>query len=286
MNKKHLKILSFVFLLGLVPCLLISFTANKYETGVGVLKRMLESIEDVKTLKYSMKIAERIRGKMVNYESKVKLQVSPRKLYLNVKGPEVLWIEGQNNGKALVNPNAFPYINLSLDPYGSIMRQDQHHTIHEIGFNYLGDIISYYMHKLGEKAEKVFVYMGEDKFNGRDCYKVNIYNPDFQFVNYIVQKGEDVIKIARKLRVSEFLILENNPKISDYDDVKAGETIKVPNAYCKLCIIHIDKHFVLPISNKVFDDKGLLESYEYHNLEVNPPITPEEFTRKYKDYNF
>lgn len=252
-----------------------------------LIEKIFTSIENVKTLRYNLQCNERIKGRMQHTESKVKLQVSPRKLYLSLKGPEVLWIQGANNGDALVNPGSFPYINLNLDPYGSLMRKDQHHTIHEMGFRYLADILRDGMRRAGDKLDKYFTVLDdEEKYNGRPCYKLHISFPDYAWGPYTVKKGENLTTIARKLRVSEYMVLENNPKINGYNDVKEGQIIQVPNAYAKLTLLLIDKELLLPVNNKVFDDKGLFETYEYYNLQVNTPIAPEEFTKEYKDYNF
>jgi outer membrane lipoprotein-sorting protein len=250
-----------------------------------LVQKMISSIKDIRTLRYNLKCSERINGKMVQTESQVKLQAKPRKVYLYLKGPEVLWIEGQNNGQALVNPNSFPYVNLNLDPYGSIMRKDQHHTIHEMGFAYLGDILETVVTKVGDDFNKYFDYSGEDKFQNRPCHKVLINNHDFTYVNYTVKKGENLVTIARKLKVSEYMILEKN-KLSDYHSVKEGQEILVPNSYAKLVMLSIDKQNNLPVSIKTFDDKGLFESYEYHNLQVNVKIPDEEFSKSFKDYKF
>ena len=80
-----------------------------------LIDKIFAAVENVKTLRYNLECNERIKGKMQHTESKVKLQISPRKLYLYIKGIEVLWVQGQNNGNALVNPNSFPYINLNLE---------------------------------------------------------------------------------------------------------------------------------------------------------------------------
>lgn len=223
---------------------------------------------------------------MLNTESVVKLQVSPRKLYLYLKGPEVLWIEGQNNGNALVNPGTFPYVNMNLDPHGSLMRKDQHHTIHEMGFTYLRDVLGALVKKAGDKFDKYFSYTGEDKWNGRPCHKLLINYSEFAYTTYTVKKGENLVTIARKLNVGEYMILEQNKEVSDYDDVKEGDKLQVPNAYAKMVILYVDKQHHLPVSIKIFDDKGLYESYEYYTLLVNPTIADEEFTKTYKDYNF
>jgi outer membrane lipoprotein-sorting protein len=251
-----------------------------------LIDKIFAAVDNVKTVRYSLQCNERIKGKMQHTESKVKLQISPRKLYLYIKGIEVLWVQGQNNGNALVNPNSFPYINLNLDPYGSLMRADQHHTIHEMGYQYLYDILRDGYKKAGDNLNKYFTVMPDEKHNGRDCYKLAITFPDFEWIPYTVKKGENLTTIARKLRVSEYMVLENNPKLGGYTDVKEGQVIKVPNAYAKMTLLLVDKEYMLPVNNKVFDDKGLFETYEYFDLKVNPPIAPEEFTKTYKDYNF
>ncbi len=250
------------------------------------MERLIESVENVKTLKYELKITERIKGVFKHYGSKIKLQCSPRKIYIYVKGVEVLWLEGKNNGDALVNPGAFPYVNLNLSPSGSLMTSEQHHTIHQIGFEYFKSIIEHTMTQVGDKFTTSFLYGGEEMVNNRSAYKMTILINDFTYVPYIIKKNENLISIARKLRVSEYMIKENNPTIKSYTAVKENQEIVVPNTYAKMTVIYIDKIHFVPLLTRVYDDKGLFESYEYLNLEINPIITNEEFTKDYKDYHF
>lgn len=269
--------------------LLTSFSLKPYKPVYNareIVNDLLASVGKIKTLRYNLQCNERINGKMQHTESKVKMQVSPRKLYLLLNGPEILWLQGVNDGEALVNPDAFPYMNLNLDPYGSLMRKDQHHTIHEMGMEYTAEILKDGIRRAGDKLEKYFVILGEEKYNGRPCYKLSIAFPDFEWHPYTIKNGENITSIARKLNVSEYMILEKNPLATWYDDVKAGQIIQVPDAYGKLTLLLIDKEFLLPVSEKVFDDIGLFETYEYYNLQVNPPIAPEEFTKEYKEYHF
>lgn len=268
--------------------LLASFSPQKkvVYNSREILNNVLESIGKIKTMRYNLQCNERIKGKMQHTESQVKLQIAPRKLYLSLKGPEVLWLEGANDGDALINPGAFPYMNLNLDPYGSLMRKDQHHTIHEMGLHYLAEILKDGIRRAGDKFDKYFVILGEEKYDGRDCYKLSIAFPDYSWKSYTIRSGEDITSVARKLHVSEYMILEKNSEVTGFNDVKTGQTIQVPDAYAKLTILLIDKTLLLPVNNKVFDDKGLFETYEYYNLQINPPIASEEFTKDYKDYNF
>ena len=98
-----------------------------------VIDEMLTSIDRIKTLKYKIKQFERIKGEMIFAEQDITLSTSPFKVYVYVnlpdEGAELLWVKGKNDGDAIVNPNGFPYFNLNLDPYGKIMRKNQHHTI-------------------------------------------------------------------------------------------------------------------------------------------------------------
>lgn len=251
-----------------------------------ILKNIFVSVSNIKTLRYHLLCSERIKGKMQHTESLVKLQINPRKLYLSLKGPEVLWVQGENKGDALVNPGTFPFVNLNLDPFGLIMRKDQHHTIHEMGIHYMADIIKDGVLKAGSNFEKHFFILGEETYNGHVCYKLTIAFPDFTWGPYTVKKGETITSISRRLHVSEYMVLENNPAATWYSDVKAGQIIQVPNVYAKLTMLLIDKESFLPLSNKVYDDKGLFETYEYLNLQVNPVISSEEFTKGYKGYHF
>ena len=251
-----------------------------------ILENTIASVEKIQTLKFHLKCNERFKGKLISTESRVKLNRSPRKIYIYLKGPELLWGEGANDAKALVNPHGFPYMNLNLDPLGSIMRENQHHTVHEMGFEYFADIIKHSINISGDKFDTFFKCAGTLTWDAHECYLVTAEYPDFNHVDYKMKRGETVYSIARKLMVSDYMILEINPDINHYNHGKEGQIIKVPNVYGKKLILYIDKELLIPRVIKVYDDKGLYESYEYHDLQLNPKITDDEFTKEYKEYGF
>ncbi len=249
--------------------------------------KTLKSIKEVKGLKYHLKITERGKKGFNYYESAVKFNRNPRLIYLYIKGIEVLWLQGKNDGRALVKPNSFPFFNLNLDPMGNLMRQDQHHTLNEMGYDYFASIIQHTVDKLGDRFDEYFELEGEERMNGRPCYKVNIHNRDFAYVDYTVGEGESITTIARKFYLAEYMIVEKNPKFKDYFDIlKKGQVIRIPTWYCKTVTMYIDQLYFLPISIKVNDDRGLFEEYNYFYLQVNPKFEEGEFTRGYKDYKF
>lgn len=274
-------------LVALLLMQLISYSQKAQLSCKEVVNKTLKSIKEVKGLKYHLKITERGKKGFNYYESAVKFNRNPRLIYLYIKGIEVLWLQGKNDGRALVKPNSFPFFNLNLDPMGNLMRQDQHHTLNEMGYDYFAGVIQHTIDKLGDKFDDYFELDGEERINGRPCYKVNINNRDFTYVDYTIGEGESITSIARKFYVAEYMILEKNPKFKDYFDIlKKGEVIKIPTWYCKTVVMYVDQLYFVPISIKVSDDRGLFEEYNYFYLQVNPKFEEGEFTRQYKDYKF
>ncbi len=250
---------------------------------------MLASIANVKTLKYHFWKQERMKGKMEIGEQDVKMNAKPLKAYLYNylpnNGAEVLFLVGQNENKAFVNPNAFPYVNLNLDPLGDILRKGQHHTLYELGFEYTGGLLKDTYNKFSPKLNEYCTIDGSVNYAGRDCWKVEMENKDYKYLNYTVLPGEDLIKIAKKHWLSEYLLMENNG-LRSYDAVKAGQVIKIPNSYSKKVILYIDKQNHLPIYQILFDDKGVFAEYKYSNLILNPTFADDEFTKSHKGYKF
>lgn len=254
-----------------------------------MFRKMMATIDGIETLSFRLDKKERIKGKMMPGSQDVKLNAKPFRVYLKVhvpnKGAEVLYREGENKGNAKVNPNAFPYVTLNLDPDGSILRKDQHHSVKELGFAYTGDLLNYVYNKYKDKINEYVSINGEVTYEGRACWNVTLTNKEYKIENYTAKAGENIIDIARKLRLDEYAILELNGKKS-YDDIKAGETIKVMNSLCKQIEMYIDKETYLPLYQKLFDEKGLMAVYEYSNLKINPTFKPEEFTTEYSEYDF
>jgi hypothetical protein len=223
-------------------------------------------------------------------EQDVKFIRSPKKIYTYIhapnKGVELIWINGHNDNKALINPNGFPYINVNLDPYGSNMRKGNHHTVHEVGFDYIGSILSRTYKECKNNPSQFFYYKGDVKFDNKDCYEVHVEYKNFKYQEYTVKAGETLVDIAYRNMISDYMILEKNPQIKSFEGVKAGDKIMIPNAYAQKTILYIDKSTNLPVVQKMYDEKGLYEQYEFYSLVVNKEISLEEFKSDFKEYNF
>ncbi len=254
---------------------------------------MLSAINNSNQIKATIKAWERFEDKkeMVHNEMDIKLQVKPRKIYVLSKTPpnenvELLYNEGERDNKVYVNAGKW-IPNVKLSPFGGKLRKDQHHTMHENGFTYLGDIVSWAKEKADEEGrfDDIFKVVGEEQFVGRMCYKLEINDPTYTYEQYTL-KDETIYEVALSKRVCEYLIVEKNESIDDFDEGDAGETVKIPSSYAKKTVLYIDKEHMLPIGQFMYDENGLFERYEFHNMKVNPGFKSAEFTSDWEGYRF
>lgn len=288
----------FVFLLLVLCQFSNTLNAQNSKTGQEVLNEMLLSIKKVKTLSYTLKGWERLnKGEKTQYnEMLTHYQKNPLNIYIKNFSPpnenvEVLYRDGVLEGKALVNAKSW-LPNLKLDPFGGQLRKDQHHTIFNAGFDYLGGIVSKALTRAAKEAKteseinEVFVLEGSVKWEGIDCYKVVLLDPTFTYNEYIVKDGDDLNKLADRLAINAYLVVEKNDNVKWFDKFSAGSKVKLPSSYAKKTTLYISKSTLLPLVQIMEDELGQFEKYEFHNLKVNPSFPSKQFTESFEDYNF
>lgn len=268
-----------------------SFHAKNNEpSGYEIAKEMFTRAADIRTLTYTITKQERIEGKIMKQISFTKMQKNPYAVYLKQTYPndgmEVLYAQGVNNDKALINPNGFPWLNLKLNPHDGIMRNDQHHTIFQSGFDHVVSILEFLCFKYKDQIDEMVVYNGEVMQEGKVSHSITFINPYFELIEYEINKGETIEDVAEKYKLSAYMILEKNPKIKNYEDVRAGQIIMIPNDYSPKLNLTIDAKEFVPLKMEVFDDKGLYELYEYSQVVVNPEFAAREFSEGFEKYGF
>jgi len=139
--------------------------------------------------------------------------------------------------------------------------------------------------KAGKNFDSRFLYLGEMVFDGAKCYKIVALDPAFKYTQYQVLKGENILSIAKKLWLNEYMIMQHN-NLSSFNDVNQGQTIMVPTDYGKEITLYINKTTMLPLLLRVDDDKGLFEQYIFRRITINPVLPASTFSKENKEYHF
>lgn len=259
-----------------------------------IVNKMIKAIDNHKGCIYTMRSEERIQSMKTGLRGGdifTKINVSPRKSYMKMvtdpnKGTEILYVEGERDNKALVNPGKF-LPTLKLNPYSSLLTKDQHHTVLSAGFTFVEKIVSQGVKKADaeQRFDEAFKYAGDVTWNGRNCYKLIIEDPTYGYTTYTAKKGENMFTVAAKFLIPEYSMVELNG-VKNFEEDLGGKTLKIPTSYAKKTVMYIDKENYFPIFQEVSDDKGIFERYTFYNLVVNPAFKADEFTEDFNGYNF
>jgi LysM repeat protein len=281
------------FWLLLMGSLLVSLSwrpRSSTDEALKLLEDMLEETGRLQTLRYEFKKYERIRGKLMLEHMTFKLRRNPFAVYgyqhSPRKGVEVLYPAETGSQKLLVKPNTFPYLPLTLDPYGNLVLEGQHQTILATGYDQLRSLLLAAKKRYANQVEKLVRSGGRLTWDGVPCQKIILEPPQYEIQTYTVQQGDNLFRIAEKRHVGWYKIMELNGFSSPNVSLSPGTVLKVPSDYGKVIRLTIDEKRKIPLVVEVEDELGLYERYEYYKLEVNPPLTDLDFSRKNPAYNF
>lgn len=282
--------MKFKIVAALLACIVLtSFDGGKKLSVTEKVKEVFKSTQEIRSMSYEFVRHERINGKMFENTAYIKMQKKPTKIYYKELAPnnglEVLYPHPDDYLKALVNPNGFPYMNLKLDPKGEMMRRNQHYTLLDAGYDGVISVLEYLFYKYKNQINDLVDYKGLALVDGKTCDMIVMDNPHFKYVNYAVSGGETVASIAKKYRLSEYMIREKNKELY-LDDLKSGDILRLPTDYSARMALYIDVDRRIPLKIEIYDEQGLFEKYEFKNVKLNPEFSDQEFLDTYSDYNF
>lgn len=279
--------LYFILIFGIIQCTVFAQDNN---LKVALIDKMIKAIDDHNQMEFKMYRSERSKNGFTDGKFYAKLINKPYKLYIkNFKpkpGSEILYIKGQNDDKALINPNSFPYFSISLDPDNNLLLAGGHHSLREAGFTLFSNMFKLYKVNYGEELYNRITYHGMFKWNDRVCYKISIDYPDYSTKKYTPKKGETLYSISRDQLLNIGKLREYNVKYDDDDILDESDEIIIQNVYAKKAVIFIDNENYFPIYQLIYDEEGLYEKYQYVDLNLDISFKNEEFTRDYSEYNF
>ena len=255
-----------------------------------LIEKMHEGIANYRDLKFKLYRSERVNGQQVLGCFDGKISMDPFMIYIkNIipnEGSEILYKEGENNNKAWVNPDTFPYITLSFYPESNLLKAGGHHTLKDAGFDFLDEIFSFYETEFKSQLYKFLENRGIVNWKGLKCYKLILNHPGYKIINYNANKNETLLIIAKNKLLNSYKLSELNPSIKATKNLNEGQLIKIPNAYAKKVIIYLAINSFLPVYQEIYDEIGLYEKYVYKDLTFGIKIPKEEFSVDNDEYGF
>ena len=260
------------------------------ETTKSLLNKMHQSILKYQDLRFTLLRSERDEKEYIKGSFDGKLTINPFRVYLKNhfpnKGSEILYLEGINNNKAWVNPNAFPYLTLSLHPENKLLIAGGHHSLKLLGFSVIDQMILLYRENYKEDFFNFTKYHGMAEWKNMNCYKIILNYPDYKIIKYNAKKGEKLNTIAEKKLLNIAKLKKLNPNIDPNKELNSGQEIKITNAYAKKAVLYLDTKSYLPVLQEIYDEIGVYEKYGYYNLKFGKKIPDEEFSIDFEEYGF
>ncbi len=222
-------------------------------------------MQQVSSASYRFENTERIDGQLLTGEQYINYTQLPFRVFMEFiqphEGATILYEHGKHNNKLLYDPVGFPYTNLYLDPFGSLARDKNHHTIFNVGFVSMARLLD----KLYLSFPDAFTVKKDDSGN----YQITLIINNYHEKTITLSEPTTTAGFSEQYIVSEYALVENNPSIGNYGPIKAGTTIKYPSSYAQSMIMTIDKSTYLPVRQEFFDKLGLFERYSVKDLEIN-----------------
>lgn len=166
----------------------------------------------------------------------------------NIKGREVLWVEGRNGNKLTAHEGTglLKHITADLDPNGSMAMRGNRYPISEAGIENL----TYRLIEKGQRDKEIgdakVKFFNKIKINGRECSLIQVQHPearpeyDFHICRVFIDKELNV-----PVRYAAY----------DWPEEEGGKP-------------------------------ALMEEYTYLNMKLNQGLTDADFDRNNEEYNF
>jgi len=209
---------------------------NYCQSGESILDSMFQTIHSIHSIEFTLSSIERFGEAYRKDEGYIQVKYSPYCVYYKQiipdQGVEFFYTEGENEGKAILKLNKFPFLTMNLYPFQMQMRKNRHHTIFETGvMKYMADATINIMEKNRNSVE--IKYLGLFKINNILCYKIVLNNPEYKLLNYIIDDNENLIDISKRYKICDYLVVDINDNIKKPEDIVPGKEIFLPSEYAK-----------------------------------------------------
>lgn len=251
-----------------------SFAQSVAET----IPKVMSAMGNAKNMTYHFFAQERMHdGKYSKSDVEFTVISNPLKIYADAHLPQSaqLFYDASVSKDVRVKKG----LKLNLSPTNGLLMKGVHNPVTRAGFGQIKKILETSIaQRKGQDIASFVKILGSVNYDGKDCWKIEIDDPEYKIIDYTVQPNEkSVWDIGRNRAISEYKIKELN---DIGDDVKAGQKIKIPSSYAKRTTLYIDKSNYLPIYHKMEDEKGIYEIYEFKGLKLGVTLNDDAFNFK------
>jgi outer membrane lipoprotein-sorting protein len=214
----------------------------------------------------------------------------PFKVYVKYVDPyagrEGIYVRGSNRNRLRAHKGSLPDIAVSLDPFGRVAMEDNHHPITSFGLERMLEVAAGNLRKAIERGDATLSVSDGGVVRGEPTWRIDIESKAAG--HYVtVRHAEDLWELATRVGQDMYVILHHNDGIDSPTDIGKGQRVFVPNYYARRGEYFIGKRTFVMLKAKSWDYNGqLYESYEYPNLELNPGLSERDFDHRNKAYNF
>jgi hypothetical protein len=181
------------------------------------------------------------------------------------RGREIEWAAGERDGKMRVVPHSFPWIPLTLDPFGSTALRETRHPVPDSNIPALIRLVSGNLRRAAARGEGEIAVDGSDPLFGRNCWKLVATAPSRTEWD-TVGSGESLWDVARRAGhpVSPILQANLDRGWRTGNDGKPGDRVRVPVYYATRVELWIDAEHGIPLKVLLYDLEGrLFERFEH-----------------------
>jgi len=238
-------------------------------------------------MEFKAELMARMIGQDYHQIALFKIQKDPLKIYYRQyeRNPiELLYDETVDKEKALINPAGFPYTNLHLSPYSTLILKRQHHSIFEADPAFMLEQLFYMFEAC--KPDKCTISLTDTILNNKAHKKITYINTYYKLADIKVNAPAKLLDFAREHHVNFYSIVLNNENLSVSSKLNKGDYVKVPSSYAKKIVIVLKAASRHIRSITVSDNEGVFEQYKYLWFKNNVVFSPHDFSPENPDYNF
>ncbi len=181
------------------------------------------------------------------------------------KGREIAWAAGEHGGRLRVDPNGFPWIPLTLDPYGSVALRETRHPVPESSIPFLVGLVVRNVRAAAERGEGGSRVLGAETLFGRPVWRLEAWGPAIVREDTI-GPGERLWDVARRAGHPVSPILQANFERGwrTGNDGRPGDLVRVPLYDATRIDLWIDRETHIPLKVLIYDLEGrLFERFEH-----------------------